>query len=264
MSKDAYYFSHDSNARNDPKILAMRSVYKAEGYGWYFMLLEIFREDANYKIAINKYTYDTLAMQLQCERNAIESFVDDCCINFVDSHGSLLSRNEDFIWSESFLKRMADVDGKREKNRASANKRWQSEADLPLFDANAMQTQSDGNANGMLIKESKVSKVKKEKDSSTKKSSNGKIEYQPEVFLKKEEYESLVKRFGREGTEKRLVKLSLYVLSKGVKYKSHYHTVLSWEQMDQTNPRTIKQNTNRELPKLEDVKDVIAKTQERK
>ena len=31
--KDAYFFSHDCNARNDPKILALRSVYGAEGYG---------------------------------------------------------------------------------------------------------------------------------------------------------------------------------------------------------------------------------------
>ncbi len=31
--KDAYYFPHDCNARNDPKILALRSVFGAEGYG---------------------------------------------------------------------------------------------------------------------------------------------------------------------------------------------------------------------------------------
>lgn len=31
--KDAYFFAHDCNARNDPKILALRSVYGAEGYG---------------------------------------------------------------------------------------------------------------------------------------------------------------------------------------------------------------------------------------
>ena len=31
--KDAYFFSHDCNARNDPKILALRSVYGARGTG---------------------------------------------------------------------------------------------------------------------------------------------------------------------------------------------------------------------------------------
>lgn len=46
--KDAYFFSHDCNARNDPKILALRSVYGAEGYGVYFMLVEILREQPEY------------------------------------------------------------------------------------------------------------------------------------------------------------------------------------------------------------------------
>ena len=47
--KDAYFFSHDCNARNDPKILALRSVYGAEGYGVYFMLVEILREQPEYQ-----------------------------------------------------------------------------------------------------------------------------------------------------------------------------------------------------------------------
>ena len=38
--KKTSYFSHDSNARNDEKILAVRMKYGAEGYGIYFMILE--------------------------------------------------------------------------------------------------------------------------------------------------------------------------------------------------------------------------------
>ena len=62
---------------------------------------------------------------------------------------------------------------------------------------------------------------------------NGKIEFKQSVFLKKEEYQKLVDLFGKEGTDKRLIKLSLYILSKGVKYKSHYHTILNWERSDE-------------------------------
>ncbi|MBV4438680.1 DUF4373 domain-containing protein [Clostridium tyrobutyricum] len=32
--KETYYFLHDYNARNDPKIPAMISKYGAEGYGY--------------------------------------------------------------------------------------------------------------------------------------------------------------------------------------------------------------------------------------
>lgn len=59
--KDAYFFSHDCNARNDPKILALRSIYGAEGYGVYFMLIEILREQPEYKLPITKYIWNTLA-----------------------------------------------------------------------------------------------------------------------------------------------------------------------------------------------------------
>ena len=65
--KDAYFFSHDCNARNDPKILALRSVYGAEGYGVYFMLVEILREQPEYRLSVNKYIWNTLAMQMQVE-----------------------------------------------------------------------------------------------------------------------------------------------------------------------------------------------------
>ena len=62
---------------------------------------------------------------------------------------------------------------------------------------------------------------------------NGKIEFKQSVFLKKEEYDKLVDLFGKEGTDNRLTRLSLYVLSKGDKYKSHYHTILNWERADE-------------------------------
>lgn len=124
MPKDAYFFSHDANARTDPKILACRSVYGNEGYALYFMLLEIFREQDNYKLPITKYTYDALAMQLQCQRNTIEKFIMDCSTDFADKKGTLLCKDDNFIWSDSFLKRMAKVDKIREENRNSAIKGW--------------------------------------------------------------------------------------------------------------------------------------------
>jgi hypothetical protein len=42
--KDAYYFSHDTNARNDPKIAAMRQSYGVEGYGLYWIVVEMLAE----------------------------------------------------------------------------------------------------------------------------------------------------------------------------------------------------------------------------
>lgn len=154
--KDAYYFSHDSNARHDPKVLAMRSVYGAEGYGWYWMIIEMLREQPDYKLKIDKYTWNALAMQLQCDADAVNRFASDCMNEFC-----LLNSDGEFLWSDSLLRRMTQKDIKSEKARKAAEVRWgktnngkdssDSENTSNNSIANAKQTQSKGNA----IKESK-------------------------------------------------------------------------------------------------------------
>jgi hypothetical protein len=52
MKKDAYYFSHDANARNDFKILKIRRSLGLEGYAIYFCLIEMLREQNTYKLPI--------------------------------------------------------------------------------------------------------------------------------------------------------------------------------------------------------------------
>ncbi len=47
MAKDTFYFSHDYNARNDPKILELRSEFGMEGVGIYWCLIETLAEDEN-------------------------------------------------------------------------------------------------------------------------------------------------------------------------------------------------------------------------
>jgi len=44
MQKESFYFPHFCNARHDRKIQRMRSQLGVEGYGIYFMLLEVLRE----------------------------------------------------------------------------------------------------------------------------------------------------------------------------------------------------------------------------
>ena len=50
MAKDAYYFSHDSNARNDEKCLFIISKYGMAGYGLYWMFVECMHEQADGKL----------------------------------------------------------------------------------------------------------------------------------------------------------------------------------------------------------------------
>ena len=122
--KDAYFFSHDCNARNDPKILALRSVYGAEGYGVYFMLVEILREQPDYKLAVNKYIWSTLAMQMQVEASKLEQIINDCCTEFSENGNTLLVNDGEYLYSASLLRRMGKVDDISNLRREAARKRW--------------------------------------------------------------------------------------------------------------------------------------------
>lgn len=53
MKKDAFYFSHDSNARNDIKMIKLRRNLGMEGVGIFWCLIEILRENQSNKLKIS-------------------------------------------------------------------------------------------------------------------------------------------------------------------------------------------------------------------
>ena len=211
--KDAYYFSHDANARHDPKICAMRSVYGSEGYGWYWIIVEVMREQADYRLKVTKHLNNALAMQMQCEVMQVQCYLNDC----IDEFG-LFSSDGEFIWSESLKRRMKTREEKSEKAKLAAQTRWNKANNtkgLEENDTDAMQTQCKRNADGMQLKERKGNK--KEKKS---KSINNK--YADFVSMTEEEYQKLLEQFGQAGTNDRIERLNLYKGSTGKKYKSDY------------------------------------------
>lgn len=123
MAKDAYYFKHDADAKNDPNMLLCRSKYGAAGYGNYFMIIEMLRVEDGYRLPITKHTYRSISLVLQeLSPDETRSFVDDL-VDF-----ALLSRDSKFIWSESLLRRMRELDALRQNRAAAGSKgaaaRW--------------------------------------------------------------------------------------------------------------------------------------------
>ena len=51
--KDAYYFPHFCNARHDRKIKRLRKELGVEGYGIFFMLLEVLRDQTDFRYPMN-------------------------------------------------------------------------------------------------------------------------------------------------------------------------------------------------------------------
>jgi len=120
--KDSYYFKHDSNARNDPKIKALVNKYGIEGYGRFWIVVEMLRESSNYKLNDKQYIWDALAEQMKCNVDEVKIFVKDCTENF-----ELFTQENGFFYSESLLTRMIKLDSIRRKRSQAAHTRWDNE-----------------------------------------------------------------------------------------------------------------------------------------
>ena len=117
--KDAYYFKHDSNARNDPKIKSLISKYGLEGYGRFWVVIEMLRESAHYKLEEEEYIWDALAEQMKCDVKEVKAFIKDCVEKF-----KLFIQEDGYFYSASLLERMIKLDEIREKRKRAAESRW--------------------------------------------------------------------------------------------------------------------------------------------
>ena len=143
MKKEAYYFSHDANAKDDPKILKLRMQMGWEGYGLFWGLIELLRNESEYRMQKH---YQSIAFALHTQEDKIKSIVNDF---------ELFAKDEQYFWSESLLKRMELKEERSEKMRNAANKRWNKDND-----AKAMHKHSSSNAEAMQLKERKEKETK--------------------------------------------------------------------------------------------------------
>ena len=122
--KESYYFPHDYNARNDEKILKLISSKNAEGYAYYWMIIEMMYESGG----VLRLDCDCIAFALRTSREIVKSVIHDFGL-FEISENSFTSKRV-----QNNLQLRVD---KEEKARKSALARW---------DANAKRTQCKGNA----------------------------------------------------------------------------------------------------------------------
>ena len=138
MSKDAFYFPHDSNARHDPKILKMRTPYKMEGFGVYWATIEMMREQEGYLLPIDQESIDAYAQDFNIDSKLLKQFYDDCTKKY-----NLFQSDGIFLWSESLIRRMAKFDEKSFQAKEAANKRWGNIPPQSERNTDAMPTQSE-------------------------------------------------------------------------------------------------------------------------
>ena len=112
------YFSHDSNARNDEKIVNMRMQMGAGAYAIYFMILERLRETEDF---MGIKDYNAIAFDLRVDAKDVKRVIEDFGLFQFTEDGKL-------FYSESFRNRMRIMEDKRmkqvEAGKRTAEKRW--------------------------------------------------------------------------------------------------------------------------------------------
>ena len=132
------YFPHDSNARNDIKLIKLRSKLDWEGYGIYFALIEILFSEGN-KLCVND--YNDLAYGLQCKPEILIQIIEDFDL-FVIEDGCFYSNRLNDVINE--------IESKSKKASDNAKKRWNN--------TNIMPTHSDSSA--IKLNKTKLNNIK--------------------------------------------------------------------------------------------------------
>ena len=142
MAKDVYYFSHDVNASNDPKIVAMESEFGVISYAWWWKLIEKLASSEDYRLPFKKYTFIALDKELgilnenerplnenerplnenerplnENERTFFCSNKSFLFVNSLISDFELLECDDEYFWSPSLIRRQEERRSKFEKKQ---------------------------------------------------------------------------------------------------------------------------------------------------
>lgn len=233
MAKDAYYFPHDYNARNDVKCLFLRQQLGMEGYGIFWFLIESLA-DSGGKLPIK--IVPVLAMQMQVPDVKVFSVINSFELFELDEEGFFSKRLNTHLELRKTLS---------EKGREGANLRWGNSppTGLPSSKGNAKERKGKEIKEKKLIEEHFLTEEQKtgfknfEKFISESASNVGKMK---EPFTI-QEYLKLKTKFSSDQIKELVLKMHNYkpLLQKN---NSAYLTFLNW---------TMREKPHRTLHKKE-------------
>ena len=115
MGRDVYYFSHDVNASNDPKIIVMKELCGVIAYAWWWILIEQLAVQEDYKLPMDKITFTGLGIAFGMkqneanassnEANASKTKQAEAFINLLINECKLLETDGEYFWSPSLVRR---------------------------------------------------------------------------------------------------------------------------------------------------------------
>lgn len=104
MKKDAYYFPHDCNAKDDPKCARLIDEIGLEGYGVYWILIEKLREQPGYRYPLH--LVQVIARQYNTTHELVSKVINEF---------DLFCVTKSHFFSKSLNRRMGPLDERREK-----------------------------------------------------------------------------------------------------------------------------------------------------
>lgn len=116
------YFSHDSNARYDNKIILMRAEYGNRGYGIFWIIVECLREQDDLKFSLTPFTFLVLSKATEEDVDFIEKFINDCIYKY-----ELFSLEDGCFYSQSLIDRMNIITEKSKRMSEISKIRWDKE-----------------------------------------------------------------------------------------------------------------------------------------
>lgn len=115
MAKDTYYFSHDVNASNDPKIIVMKELFGVISYAWWWILIEQLAAQEEYKLPMDKITFTGLGIAFGMKQNETIASSNEAklstakqaeaYVNLLINECELLETDGEYFWSPSLLRR---------------------------------------------------------------------------------------------------------------------------------------------------------------
>lgn len=210
-SKKYYYLKLKDNFFDSDSMIVLESM--PDGYMYSNILLKLYLRSLKNegRLMFNEripYNSTVLAQVVRHSvgvvEKALQVFVDLGLIEILDNGAIYMMEIQNFIGHSS-----SEADRVREyRNKVSNEKSVQ-----------MLQQTYDKSTPKIEIEIEKEIKIEKEK----------KKKYLDSIELSDTEYEKLKEKFGTtENLNKGLEILSNYILSKGAKYKSHYHVMIGW------------------------------------
>lgn len=161
--KKTYYFQHDYNARNDPKLQALIVEMGVAGVGIYWCLVEmLYEQDGEMPMSSIK----SIAYNLHVKQKTVERVIKDFSLfDYDDDKAENVEKSQKMFRNKSVLKRLNRIIDISEKRKRAIETRWKSKKNNESneYKCNTNECENDTNevqteykSNTPIIKEKEI------------------------------------------------------------------------------------------------------------